>query len=144
MAYVIENTDVRVLQVGDGFGFALEPLPHVRPVRQMRQQNLEGHDAVQARVPGLIDFPPIPPAPISKRISCGPRCVPGFSAICFPNTVVPCRARKQAVKAGVRCQVPDPSTWNLTFNTFRDRSLTVAARILTSDSCLVVKFASEG
>ena len=57
-----------MLQVGQGLGFALEALPQVRPLRQMSGQGLDGDEAVQARVAGLINLP-IPPLPISARIS---------------------------------------------------------------------------
>ena len=55
-ADVMEGADVRVVQGGDGAGFALEPLLQVRVIGDMLGQHLDGNGAVQAGVAGLVDL----------------------------------------------------------------------------------------
>ena len=45
-----------MFQVGEGAGFALEPLAEVGALGQVRGQGLDGHDAVEARVAGFVHF----------------------------------------------------------------------------------------
>ena len=47
---------MRVFQVGEGAGFALESLAEFGPLGQVSGQGLDGYDAVQARVAALIHF----------------------------------------------------------------------------------------
>ena len=54
---IMEGADVRVVQGGDGAGFALEPLLQVRVGGDMLGQHLDGDDAIQAaeeaHLPGI-------------------------------------------------------------------------------------------
>ena len=45
-SHVIQHADVRMVQAGDVFGFALEALPQCRIIGQMRRKNLEGDNAL--------------------------------------------------------------------------------------------------
>lgn len=50
---VIERADVRMVELRDGLGLALEPKPELRVLRELRRQNLDGHAAVEPRVASL-------------------------------------------------------------------------------------------
>ena len=54
MTNVVESADVRVLQVGEGVGFALEPLAEFGLLGQVSGQGFDRDDAVEACVAGLI------------------------------------------------------------------------------------------
>src|SRR5579863_8089109 len=56
MTGVVERADVGMVQAGDGFGFAVEALAQISAIGKMSGQNLDGDDAVEARVAGAIHF----------------------------------------------------------------------------------------
>ena len=55
-ANVVKRADVRVVQTGDGKGFALEPLAELGASGEMRRKNLDRDGAIEPRVLGLIDL----------------------------------------------------------------------------------------
>ena len=68
MANVVERADVRMIQTGNRFGFALETLAQFSTIGKMLWQNFDGDNSVQTGVFGAINLT-IPPAPILERIS---------------------------------------------------------------------------
>src|SRR6266403_1454472 len=56
MANVVQHADVRVIQAGNGFGFALETLLANGIIRELRRQDLDGDRAVEPRVPRAENF----------------------------------------------------------------------------------------
>ena len=56
-ADVVKRTNVRVIQLGDRFGLALEPFLALRALGEMRGKDLDGNEAVETRVAGFVDFP---------------------------------------------------------------------------------------
>ena len=54
MARVVERADVRMIQAGDGFRFALEPLAQFGAVSEMRGQNFNRDGSIEARVAGFV------------------------------------------------------------------------------------------
>ena len=60
MADVVENTNVRVIQAGNGARLAFEPLAAFRLIGEMSGKNLDGDDPVQAGVAGAINLPHSP------------------------------------------------------------------------------------
>ena len=56
VADVVKGADMRVVQAGDGAGFALEALAKFRVGGQVGRQNLDGDGAVEARVFRAIDL----------------------------------------------------------------------------------------
>ncbi len=56
MSDVVEDTDVRMIQAGDGARFALETLPRVGIVRQVFRQNLDSYGAVEPGVAGAVNL----------------------------------------------------------------------------------------
>ena len=56
MAGVVEGADVRMVQAGDGFCFAVEALAQFGAVGEMSGKNLDGDDAIEARIAGLVHF----------------------------------------------------------------------------------------
>ena len=52
--HVVERADVRVVQAGDGLGFALEPLLQLRVASDVRGQDFDGDRAVEAGVAGFV------------------------------------------------------------------------------------------
>ena len=77
LADVVEDADVGMFQVGDGFGFALEALAEFGLVRQMRGQDLDRHQTIQAGIAALIDFPH-PPHAQQREDFMGSEMAPGF------------------------------------------------------------------
>ena len=55
VAHVVDLDDVRVPQARHRLRFALEPRPLVRPGVGAGEQHLEGDEAVEPQVPGLVD-----------------------------------------------------------------------------------------
>ncbi len=55
-ADVVQLTDVRMVERGDGPRFALEPLTPIGIGRKGFGQHLERHHAIEARVAGLVDL----------------------------------------------------------------------------------------
>ena len=53
---VVERADVRVRQLRDGLRLALEALPRVGRRGDLGRQNLDGDDAIEARVAGFVDL----------------------------------------------------------------------------------------
>jgi hypothetical protein len=45
-----------MIQAGDGFGFAFEPLPQHRIPGKVRGQNLNGNGSIETRIFGAIHF----------------------------------------------------------------------------------------
>ena len=56
MAYVVQHADVRMLQLRDDFGFALEAGTQLGVRHQLRVQNLDSDGAIQAGVARAVDF----------------------------------------------------------------------------------------
>ena len=56
MADVVQYTDVRMIQTGDGFGFTLEALLVGGIGRKTRRKNLDRHHAFQPSIPRAINF----------------------------------------------------------------------------------------
>jgi len=56
MTDVVQHADVRMIQIGDCLGFALEPLFAYGIGRKLRGQNLDSNRALQARVPRAVHF----------------------------------------------------------------------------------------
>ena len=56
-ADVVELTDVRMVERGDGPRFALEPLAPIRVGRVRLRQHLDRHHAIEARVAGPVHLP---------------------------------------------------------------------------------------
>ena len=54
VADVVQRADVRVVQLGDGAGLALEAGAHFRGGGQMRGQHLDRHVAAEAGVVGAV------------------------------------------------------------------------------------------
>ena len=54
MAGVVERADVGMIQAGDGFCFALEALAQFSAVCEMRGQNFDGDDSIEARIAGFV------------------------------------------------------------------------------------------
>ena len=50
VADVVERADVRMIELRDRLGLALEARPQLRVVRELRRQDLDGHAAVEASV----------------------------------------------------------------------------------------------
>jgi hypothetical protein len=55
VAHVVDLDDVRVKQACDRLRFALKPRPLVRSRVRAGDQHLEGDEAVEAQMPGLVD-----------------------------------------------------------------------------------------
>src|SRR5438094_10662108 len=64
-----------MIELGDRFRFALEANFELRVLRDFRRQDLDGHAAIEPRVPSPPHLP-IPPAPSGATTSYGPRRVP--------------------------------------------------------------------
>ena len=64
--------DVRMVQCGEHFGFALKSRQALGIRRHRLRQHLDGHRALQVRVGGAYTSP-MPPTPIRAAISYGPR-----------------------------------------------------------------------
>src|ERR1700680_645096 len=56
MANVVEGADVRMIQAGNCFGFALEALAQFSTIGKMRGQNLDGDDPVQTGIFGAVNL----------------------------------------------------------------------------------------
>ena len=56
MASVVESANVRMIQAGDCFCFAVEPLAQLGSVGEMSGKNLDGDDSVETRVAGFVHF----------------------------------------------------------------------------------------
>ena len=46
-----------MIQAGDGAGLALQALPQVRTIGQLRRQDLDCDDPVEPRIPRAVDLP---------------------------------------------------------------------------------------
>ena len=53
---VVESADVRMIQAGDSFGFALETFAQFSTTRKMRRQNCDGDNSVQTGVSGAVNL----------------------------------------------------------------------------------------
>jgi hypothetical protein len=53
-AHVVKNTDIGMLQAGDGFCLALETGAQFRAGVQVGRENLDGDGALEARVAGAV------------------------------------------------------------------------------------------
>ena len=54
---VVERADVRMRDLRDRLGLALEPLAQLRVRREVRRQDLDGDRALEPRVPRLVNLP---------------------------------------------------------------------------------------
>ena len=76
----IENRhDVRMQKRSDRFRFVLEPRQSVDVLRKPGRKDLDGYVAIEASVPGIIDFAH-PAGPKGSWISYRPRRMPGVRA----------------------------------------------------------------
>src|ERR1700730_16507386 len=50
----MERTDVRMIQAGNCFCFAVESLAQLGTIRKMRGQHLDGNNSIKARVAGAV------------------------------------------------------------------------------------------
>jgi len=57
MTYVMQHANVRMIQTGNGLGFALEALLADGIIRKLSRQNLDRYCALQSRVSRSIHFP---------------------------------------------------------------------------------------
>ena len=55
-ADVVKDADVRMLQAGNGFGFAIETGAEFGVCAEMRRENFDGDDALETSVAGFVDF----------------------------------------------------------------------------------------
>jgi hypothetical protein len=62
VADVVEHADVRVVERSHGAGFALEALPEVLALGDMFGQDLDGDEAIEARVTRFVHFAHTPGA----------------------------------------------------------------------------------
>src|SRR5712691_10929745 len=79
----VDRGDVRMVQRGEHFGFALKAREAIRIVGDRCRQHLDGDRASQIAVSRAIHLA-IPPAPMGLTISYGPRRVPAASVISSP------------------------------------------------------------
>jgi hypothetical protein len=56
MAYVMEGTDVGMIQARDGTGFSLKSFPQFSTISKMVRQNFDGDDTVQTGVFGAVNL----------------------------------------------------------------------------------------
>ena len=56
MADVVERADVRMIQAGDRFCFALESLAQFGTIGKMSRQNFDGDDSIEARIAGAVNL----------------------------------------------------------------------------------------
>src|ERR1700732_1752832 len=56
MTNVVEGADVRMIQAGNCFGFALETLAQFSTISKMRWQNFDGDNSVQTGIASLVNF----------------------------------------------------------------------------------------
>ena len=54
MARVVKRADVGMVQAGNRFGFAVESLAQLRAAGEMRGQNFDRDDAIEARIAGAV------------------------------------------------------------------------------------------
>jgi len=55
-ADVVKDADVRMLQAGNGFGFAIETGAEFSVGAEMRRENFDGNDALEASIAGFVDL----------------------------------------------------------------------------------------
>ena len=53
---VVEGADVRMVQAGDGFRFAVESFAQFRMVGEVVGKNLDGDDSIEARVASFVNL----------------------------------------------------------------------------------------
>src|SRR5207247_2737407 len=51
VADVVEDADMGMIQAGDGFRFAFEPLPQFGVLGKVRGQNLNGNGSIESPIP---------------------------------------------------------------------------------------------
>jgi hypothetical protein len=56
MSNIMQDANVRMIQAGDGLRFLLEALAQCGIIGKVRGKDLDGDDAVQARVPRAVHF----------------------------------------------------------------------------------------
>ena len=56
IAHIVEHADVRVVQAGDGLGFALKARLDLRVTSDLRGQNLDRDLAIESNVAGAVDL----------------------------------------------------------------------------------------
>jgi hypothetical protein len=62
---IVQSTNVRMIQLGDGFRFSLESLPASHISRKLRRQNLDGYCSLEASIPRTIHL---------SHSACAERC----------------------------------------------------------------------
>ena len=55
-ADVVKDADVRMLQAGNGFGFAIETGAQFGVGAEVRRKNFDGNDALETSVAGFVDL----------------------------------------------------------------------------------------
>ena len=55
-ADVVERADVRMIELRDGAGFAIEALAELRVGREQRRENLDRDRTIEPRVAGPVDL----------------------------------------------------------------------------------------
>src|SRR6266550_9615838 len=55
LADLIKGDDVRMIEPGDGFGFGAEALDFVLAAELIPANHLQGHDAIELALAGLVD-----------------------------------------------------------------------------------------
>jgi len=74
----VDGSNMRMVERCENLGFAPEARHAIVVGRKRRRQDLDGHVAAKAHVPGAIDSP-MPPTPMASPISYGPIFVPGVT-----------------------------------------------------------------
>jgi len=93
---VIQGADVRMVERGDDFRFALKALAEGGIVRHRGRKHLDGNMAAR-RVSLARNTSPIPPAPIGVTISYGPRREPGVMVMGCAIIPSPLHARDNSL-----------------------------------------------
>src|SRR5947209_5137089 len=68
LADLVDGDDVRVLEVGGGFGLAQESLDLVRAGQGAGADQFDGHVTIQTRLPGLPDDPHAAPGDLFEEL----------------------------------------------------------------------------
>ncbi len=84
LADVVQRADVRMVQCGDGLGFALEARTELRVGQRVSVDRTLIATVRSRRVSRALYTSPIPPAPSGERISYGPRRAPMDSPMAPP------------------------------------------------------------
>jgi hypothetical protein len=120
IAYIEQRADVWVTEGGDRARLGLEPRTAIRPFGQFRVQQFDRNRSLQSRIPRLVASP-IPPTPMSDRISYGPSFAPRVSVIgpsnglskTHENVRPPCRGSRRPASVASALAQFDRRAWAL-------------------------------